>query len=334
MLQCSYNVARSLELLSRRNLLIRAAAGAALIRPLSAAMAKASQPATPVNFAVPNNACDCHVHVFGNPAKFPFSPSRTYTPELASIEELRALHRALHIGRVVIVQASVYGTDNSCTLDAIQQYGSEARGVAVIDDRTPPQALDDMHRGGIRGVRINLGVGDHNDPELARKRLQSVRQQINGRGWHVQIFTNLQVIAAIEQDVSAAGMPIVFDHFGAAKAPLGVQQPGFDSLLRLVRTGTAYVKLSGVYGVSSNAPDYADVAPLARALIAANPERVLWGTDWPHPDSSHKPGRKPTDIFPLFSIDDGRILNQLPLWAPEAQRKRILVDNPARLYGF
>jgi len=298
-------------------------------------MAKASQPATPVNFAVPANACDCHVHVFGDPAKFPFSPSRTYTPELASIEELRSLHRALDISRTVIVQASVYGTDNSCTLDAIRRYGAGARGVAVIDDSTTPRTLDDMHRGGIRGVRINLGVGGHNDPDLARQRLRSCLQQIKNRGWHVQIFTNLQVIAAIDEEVAAAEVPIVFDHFGAAKAALGVQQPGFDRLLHLVQNGKAYVKLSGVYGVSNHAPDYADVAPLARALIAANAERVLWGTDWPHPDSSPHPGRQSTDIFPLFSIDDGRILNQLPLWAPEAaQRRRILVDNPARLYGF
>jgi len=284
---------------------------------------------------VPANACDCHVHVFGDPARFPFSPSRSYTPEPASIEELRSLHRALHMERVVIVQASVYGTDNSCTLEAIKEYGAQARGVAVIDDKTTPQTLDDMHRGGIRGVRINLGVGGHNDPELAHQRLRSALQQIKSRGWHVQMFTNLEVIAAIEQGVAAAAVPIVFDHFGGAKAALGLRQPGFDRLINLVQNGKAYVKLSGVYGVSSHAPDYADVAPLARALIAANPERVLWGTDWPHPDSSPQPGRKPTDVFPLFSIDDGRILNQLPVWAPDAaQRKRILVDNPARLYGF
>ena len=329
-----YNARRSIDLLSRRDLLI-AAGATALARPLSEAMAKASQPATPVNFALPANACDCHVHVFGDPARFPFSPSRIYTPEPASIEELRSLHRALDITRVVIVQASVYGTDNSCTLEAIRSYGAGARGVAVIDDHTTPQTLDDMHRGGIRAVRINLGVGGHNDPDLARHRLRSTLQQIRNRGWHVQIFTNLEVIAAIEQEVAAAEVPIVFDHFGAAKAALGVGQPGFDRLLHLVQNGKAYVKLSGVYGVSSDAPAYADVAPLARALIAANGERVLWGTDWPHPDSSPRPGRKPTDVFPLFSIDDGRILNQLPLWAPEsAQRNRILVDNPARLYGF
>ena len=133
----------------------------------------------------------------------------------------------------------------------------------------------------------------------------------------------------------ASPIPVVFDHFAGAEAALGVQQSGFDVLLGLVQSGKAYVKISGSYRSSSARPDYADVAPLAKALIAANPQRILWGTDWPHPDSSTVPGRKATDIAPLLQIDDGRLLNQLPVWAPDARlRKTILVDNPARLYGY
>ena len=131
----------------------------------------------------------------------------------------------------------------------------------------------------------------------------------------------------------ASPVPVVFDHFGGARASLGIRQPGFDSLLNLVQAGKAYVKISGAYRASKLAPDYPDTAPLAKALIAANPERIIWGTDWPHPDSAS--GRPLGEVSPLFQIDDGRLLNQLPVWAPDsATRKKILVDNPVQLYGF
>src|SRR5580765_9034808 len=143
-------------MVSRRDLLVGAAAGAALLaRRMTSLRAAASQPATAVRFEVPAGACDCHTHIFGDPRRFRLDPDRVYTPEPASIEEMRALHRALHMDRVVIVQPSIYGTDNACTLDGIRQLGARARGVAVIDASTPDQALDEMHRGGIRGVRLN-----------------------------------------------------------------------------------------------------------------------------------------------------------------------------------
>jgi predicted TIM-barrel fold metal-dependent hydrolase len=149
------------------------------------------------------------------------------------------------------------------------------------------------------------------------------------------MYTGMAVIDAIRDEVAASPVPIVFDHFGGAQAALGTTQPGFDALMALVKSGKAYVKISGAYRSSDARPDYADVAPLAKALIAANAERVLWGSDWPHPDSAIVAGRKATGIAPLLSIDDGRLLNQLPVWAADAaQRKTILVDNPARLYGF
>ena len=130
-------------------------------------------------------------------------------------------------------------------------------------------------------------------------------------------------------------VPVVFDHFGGAQAALGPSQPGFADLLDLVRSGRAYVKISGAYRTSTQAPDYADAAPLAQALIGANSERIVWGTDWPHPNSSTPPGSKVTEVTPLFQIDDGRLMNQLPVWAPDAAtRKTILVENPARLYQF
>jgi len=300
---------------------------------MTQALAAASQPSTPVNFKVPPGACDCHVHIFGDPQRFPFAPTRTYTPETATVDELHNLHRALHLDRVVVVQASVYGTDNSCTLDAIKQLGRRARGIAVIDEKTPSAELDRMNRSGVRGVRINLGTTGQNDPELARQSLHKALRQINGRPWHIQMYVSLPVVAAIEKQLAAATVPIVFDHFGGAKASLGVQQPGMASLLRLVQTGKAYVKISGAYRASTQAPDYQDVAPLAKVLVAANPERVLWGSDWPHVDSAS--GREPFEVSPPLPIDDGRMLNLLATWVPNiARRKMILVDNPTKLYEF
>jgi predicted TIM-barrel fold metal-dependent hydrolase len=289
----------------------------------------------PVNFDVPPGACDCHTHIHADPAKFPFFAGRVYTPELASPEEMSALHKALHVERVVIVTPSVYGTDNSATLFGMKARGATARGVAVIDEKTSEADLDAMSQAGIRGIRLNLATGGVNDPSVGRPRFQAALERVKNRDWHVQLFTSLSMISAIKDLVAASPVPVVFDHFGGALAELGVDQPGFSDLLALVKSGNAYVKISGAYRASKLAPDYADAAPLARALIAANAERIVWGTDWPHPNSVTPPGNKPTDLTPLFQIDDGRLLNQLPAWAPEAAiRKAILVDNPARLYGF
>src|SRR5579859_7315199 len=287
---------------------------------------------SPVQFDIPEGACDCHVHFFGDPSRFPFAAERTYTPESATAAELLAMHRTLKISRAVIVQPSVYGTDNSCTLDAMKQYGSGARGIAVLPRAMPSTTLDDMDHAGIRGVRINLGTaGDPNIAE-ARHRLNSAIEQIRGRKWHVQVYAALSVIAGLSDIVMASPAPVVFDHFGGAQGAAGLPQPGFDKLLQLVRSGKGYVELSGAYRASSSAPDYPDVAPLARALIAANPQRILWGSDWPHPDTNS--GRKPSDISPPLRVDDGHILNLLAMWVPDATlRKTILVDNPATLYA-
>jgi predicted TIM-barrel fold metal-dependent hydrolase len=248
---------------------------------------------------------------------------------------MSALHRALHVERVVIVTPSVYGSDNSATLFGMKARGASARGVAVIDDKTPEADLDAMGQAGFRGIRLNLATGGVNDPGVGRPRFQAAVERVKARGWHVQLFTSLAMITAIRDLVASSPVPVVFDHFGGAQAELGTGQPGFSDLLDLVKSGKAYVKISGAYRASKLAPDYPDAAPLAQALIAANPERIVWGTDWPHPDSSMQPGRKATDLAPLYQIDDGRLFNQLPLWAPDAAiRKTILVDNPARLYGF
>ena len=320
-------------MLTRREILVGMIAVGAIMRTRTS-FAKAAQPATPVSFDVPDGACDCHTHIHGDPEKFPFFSGRVYTPEMALPDEMAALHKALHMQRVVIVTPSVYGTDNSATLYGMKARGADARGVAVIDDKTPESELDAMGRAGVRGIRLNLATGGVNDPAVGRQRFLAAIERITSRNWHVQMNTNLAMISAIKEQVAASPVAVVFDHFGGARAELGPQQPGFAALVELVRSGQAYVKISAAYRVSRLAPDYADVVPLAQALIGANPDRVVWGTDWPHPATT-PPGGKATDVTPLTQIDDGRLLNQLPVWAPNpAIRKKILVDNPARLYAF
>jgi predicted TIM-barrel fold metal-dependent hydrolase len=319
---------------NRRDVVAGAIAIGAAVR-LGTAMGKASQPATPVDFEVPAGACDSHTHIFGDPAQFPLFAGRAYTPEPALPAEMATLHRSLHLQRVVIVTPSIYGTDNSATLYGMKARGADARGIAVIDARTSESELDAMAQAGVRGVRINLATEGVSDPTIGRQRFQATVERLKRRPWHVQMFTTLPMIAAIKDLVAAAPVPVVFDHFGGARAQLGPQQPGFPELVELVRSGKAYVKISGVYRCSTLAPDYADAVPLAKALIAANPERVLWGTDWPHPNSEPIPGRKATELTPLLAIDDGRVMNLLAVWAPDAaMRRRILVTNPARLFAF
>jgi predicted TIM-barrel fold metal-dependent hydrolase len=319
---------------TRRAMLLGTIAAGVAMRT-GTASAKASQPATPVNFAVPAGACDCHTHIFGEPDRFPWFAGRVYTPETALPDEMAALHASLHIERVVIVTPSVYGPDNAATLYGMKARGGGARGVAVIDEKTPESELDAMNGAGVRGIRINLATAGVSDPAVARTRLQIAIDRVKGRGWHVQIYSDSKVIVALKEQCASSPVPLVFDHFAGAQAALGPAQPGFADVLDLVKSGKAYVKISGAYRASKAAPGYNDVAPLAKALIAANPDRIVWGTDWPHPDSVTPRGKKPSDVTPLIAIDDGALLNLLPGWAPDAAiREKILVANPARLYGF
>lgn len=318
--------------MTRRNFVVGAVSAGTLLAARSMS-AKAPQPATDAAFALPSGACDCHVHVFGDPAKFPMFPGRTYTPETATTAELQAMHRRLKLERVVIVTPSVYGTDNSATRDGIKEYGAGARGVAVINEQTPERELDELATAGFRGIRLNLSTGGTNDPKVARGRFESAMARMAKRGWHIQTFTNLAMIAALKDLLASSAVPIVIDHFGSARGELGLGQPGFADLVALVKSGRAYVKISGAYQSSDGAPDYADMTPLARALIAANEDRILWGSNWPHPGGAG--GRSIMEITPYRTVDDGKMLNLLSKWVPDAAlRKKILVENPARLYGF
>jgi predicted TIM-barrel fold metal-dependent hydrolase len=282
----------------------------------------------------PAGACDCHVHVFGPLSAYDFDPARTYTPGDAPLDALIELHRGLGMARSVIVQPSPYGADNSCLLDALARLGDAARGVAVIDDTTSSDALAAMHRAGVRGVRVNLETAGDHDPEVAKRKLLRAAERVAPLGWHVQTYTNLAMLSALSDVLPDLPVTLVVDHFGRAQAGLGPSQAGFDSLLSAIASGRVYVKLSAPYRISK-APDYADVAVLARALIEANPERVLWGSDWPHPGWALGGPPSATGITPFRQEDNRRALARGIAWAETPERvHKLLVDNPARLYGF
>ncbi len=286
------------------------------------------------DFTVPAGACDCHTHVFGPTARYPFAAGRTYTPGEASIENLLALHRRLGIERVVIVHSSPYGADNACTVDALRSIGPGARGVAVIDATASEPELDELHVAGVRGVRVNLETAGIADPAQAVASVLSTARRVAPRGWHVQTFTRPPIVAALARVIDEMPVPLVIDHFGHMRAEQGPGQPGFADLMRMLESGRAYVKLSAAQRVSSQ-PDCADAAVLAQALISANPERVLWGSDWPHPGGRPGEARNAAAIEPFNPVDDGAALNRAAGWAGSAEHiGKLLVENPARLYDF
>jgi predicted TIM-barrel fold metal-dependent hydrolase len=245
---------------------------------------------------------------------------------------MRTLDRTMHIDRRVLIQPSGYGTDNSALLDGLKAFGpAVCRGVVAIDEKTPDKSLDDWDKLGVRGVRATLGQ----TAQEARQRLSLLTPRVKSRGWHIN--TAIQKIAALDglQEVLAtAPVPIVLDHYAGADAADGTSQAGFDTLVKLLKSGNVYVKMSRLHNVSKKAPGYADVEPLAKALVAAAPTRLLWGTDWPHAGIRPE-GYSRTDVSPYFKYDDGLIFNEFAAWVGNpATLKTILVDNPARLYGF
>ena len=325
-------------MISRRSLLAGAAATAAtaaFFRSDAELAASAAQPSTPINFEMPPGATDCHTHIFGDVKRFPMWEGRAYTPEAASLAELQSMHKAVHIERTVCVHGLPYGPDLSITLDELPQLAPHARAIGVIEDSITDARLDELHRLGFRGIRHNILSAGLPDPAYARKRLQFMGKKLEGRGWCIEVSSRLSMTDELFDDYMAVPMPIVFSHFAGAQAAGGLEQPGFQSVLKLMKAGKAYVKLSAVYRAGKQAPDYADAGPLARAIASANPDRALYGSDWPHPLGVPPPGGTKYDLASFVQLDDGRAVNQLAVWFPDAAlRKKILVDNPARLYGF
>jgi len=286
---------------------------------------------------LPANGCDCHVHVFGPFDRFPLDPRRTYTPGPASVEQLCALQKRLGLRRVVIVQASPQGDDNACLVDALQRINAagviQARGVAVISEQTSDAQLRQMHQAGVRGVRVNLeSAGEHN-PEVAVALMRWAAQRVALYGWHVQTYTTLPVIASMADVLMQLPVPVVIDHFGRASAAKGIAQAGFDKLLGLLASGRVWIKLSAAHRISEQ-PDCQDAKPIVRALINANPKRMLWATDWPHTGAWPGQPRSPDLIEKFHPIDDLRALQRISEWVSAAEWQAMLENNPSDLYDF
>ncbi len=273
------------------------------------------------SFTAPAGTCDAHCHVFGPGNIFPYAPGRKYTPPDAPVERLRQLHQILGIDRAVLVQASCHGTDNQAVLAAISSSGGAYRGVANVDETFGEQDLMALHEGGIRGVRFNFVKHLGGVPDL--KVLERVVAKIRPLGWHLVLHLDAENIPEFEAFFRRLAIPIVIDHMGRAKTADGIDQTPFRLLLDLMRDENFWVKICGSERISSAGPPFTDAVPFARALIDVAPDRILWGTDWPHPNiARHMPNDGDlVDLIPLFTSDPGL-------------QKRILVENPARLYGF
>ncbi len=281
-----------------------------------------SPPKTP-RVAVPAGAWDCHFHVFTRPDgridRAALSPARVYDPPVCGLPEIRRLHDRLGFARGVIVQGSVYGTGNDVMLAALRAAEGRYRGIAVIDTETTDRALDTLAEAGVRGVRVNVLYGGGVGFETGR----SIEARARARNWHIQLLIDIARPEVPWDWLERAAVPLVFDHFGHFDARLGPRAPGFRRVLRLVRDGRAWVKISGPTRISAApAPEHADVRPLAEALVAAGPGRLVWGSDWPHVALWN---RMP---------DDGDLVDDLARWGlDEAMRRRVLVENPPLLYG-
>lgn len=265
----------------------------------------------------PANAADCHIHIYD--AKF-----QSAIPALpgATVQDYRLFQKRIGTSRVVIVTPRNYVVDNAVTLDAIRQFGANARGVAVIRPTITDAELKSLNDGGIRGIRLTVG-----NPKVAVVSIDMIEplaKRIAGFGWHVQLNMTREQIVENADLLRRLPTPIVFDHLGQLKPPAGTEHPAYGVIRGLMDKGRAWVKLSGAYSNTLiGPPTYADATKIAQAYVKAAPERLVWGSDWPHPsETEHKP-------------DDALLFDLLAVWAPDdATRNRILVANPEALYGF
>jgi predicted TIM-barrel fold metal-dependent hydrolase len=273
------------------------------------------------DFAAPAGACDSHCHVFGPGALFPFSATRKYTPPDAPKENLKKLHDILGIERAVIVQASCHGTDNSAMLDAIASSGGRYRGVCNADTNFTAAHFDELHTGGVRGVRFNFVKHLGGAPDIDG--MWHIIDRVKHLPWHVELHFDARDLLEYEDVIDAIPLPVVIDHMGRIPVADGVNQAPFRLLLKKLRmSDDLWVKVSGAERISADGPPFFDAAPFGAACIDAAPDRCIWGTDWPHPN---------VRIMP----NDGDLVDIIPRMVPEPElQKKILVDNPARLFGF
>ncbi|MBS0537774.1 MAG: amidohydrolase family protein [Proteobacteria bacterium] len=277
-------------------------------------------PSTP-RIAMPADACDTHAHIFGPAAKYAWNPARGYTPPDALPAAYEHLHRVLGVTRAVITQPSVYGIDNAATLDYVAADLARRRAVVSVGADVTDRELAAMHDRGARGIRVNIADPGGN-PFKSFAELRAVAERLKPMGWHIELL--LHVDQADLDELRALPVDISIGHFGYMPAAMGVDHPKYRAFLDLVGEGHCWVKLTGPYRITARQQlPYDDTVPFARALVARRPDRIVWGTDWPHP------------MCPVPMPNDGTMADMLLDWVPdEAVRKRILVDNAAALYGF
>jgi predicted TIM-barrel fold metal-dependent hydrolase len=270
------------------------------------------------------HACDCHAHIFGPATLYPYSSKRIYTPPDALLPQYRALLNHLGIERAVLVQPSIYADDNRALLAALKVDPLHLRGIAVVDWEISEQDLEKMHHAGVRGVRCNIVDLAEAKGVLPIMKLRYLADKIAPLGWHIEFLMHVNELPDLDQTLRHFPVPIVLGHLGYLKTSLGIQDPGFQSLLSLMREERAWVKLTGPYRISlQDRPPYSDTNPFAHALLDANSHQVVWGTDWPHV------------MVNGFMPNDADLLDLLNTWVPEpALRKQVLSINPARLYQF
>jgi D-galactarolactone isomerase len=273
----------------------------------------------PPKLKAPPNACDCHMHIYDS--RFPIAPTAKLRPGNATVDDYRRLQKRLGTTRNVVVNPSTYGTDNSCTLDAMAKIGATARGVAVVDTSVTDSELKRLHDLGVRGIRFNLVQSGATTIDM----LEPLSKRVNDLGWHVQLHMLADPIVENAGLLQRLPSPIVFDHLARIPQPAGIDHPAFALVLKMLDHGRTWVKLSGAYMETKvGAPSFADVSKVAQGYVKAARERLVWASDWPHP--TEKPDAKPDDAI-LFDL--------LPDWAPDEEtRNRILVENPVALYGF
>jgi 2-pyrone-4,6-dicarboxylate lactonase len=277
-------------------------------------------------FPPPPDACDTHAHVFGPAARFPYAADRSYTPPDVPLTKYVGMLDTVGFARGVLVQASAHGRDNSAMLDALARRRGRLRGVAVADATVTPAELRRWHEIGVRGLRFNhffRGGSLHYRGGVPLDAAKALAPMMAELGWHLQLWIDVKDLPDTIPTLRQLGRPVVVDHMGRVEATAGTETPGFQSLLRYVGDGECWVKVSGAHRLSQRAPDYEDARPFHEALVRANPERLVWGSDWPHPRME---GEMP---------DAGHLFELFHAWTPDAAtRRRILVANPAALYGF
>ncbi len=270
-------------------------------------------------FSLPRGACDTHVHIWGPFDHFPVAKGAPYTPPERTRDDLVALHERLGVDRAVIVQTTVYKSDNRAMLDGIARSGGRWRGVALIDEHFTDADFLSLHEGGVRGVRFGFVKHLGGVPDLALVRRTAAR--IAPMGWHLVLHLDAGNIPEFIDFFGELSLPVVVDHMGRVPVRDGLDQPPFRILLDLLKRPNWWVKVSGAERISETGPPFADAIPFAQRLIEAAPGRVLWGTDWPHPNVRWEP-------------DEADLVDLLPSFAGAAALHKVLVDNPARLYGF